>query len=105
LDGPTQREAGSISAPCCWVTTPKMDACITPGAQGTGMNDRELKRLAEVLAPLQTPKMPLAALPPRDNRFGSPLKLSRVPLGQLGSGRGSHILDLDGGRPSAGGLV
>jgi ATP-dependent DNA ligase len=42
------------------------------------MNDRELKRLSEVLAPLQVPKMPLAEPPPRDNRFGSPLKLSKV---------------------------
>ena len=48
------------------------------GRAGTGMNDRELKRLAGVLAPLQVPKMPLAAPPPRDNRFGSPLKLSKV---------------------------
>ena len=48
------------------------------GRAGTGMNDRELKRLAGVLAPLQVPKMPLAAPPPRDNRFGSPLKLSSV---------------------------
>ena len=45
---------------------------------GTGMNDRELKRLAGVLAPLQVPNMPLAAPPPRDSRFGSPLKLSKV---------------------------
>src|SRR6195256_3762733 len=48
------------------------------GRAGTGINDRELKRLAGVLAPLQAPKMPLAAPPPRDNRFGSPLKLSKV---------------------------
>ena len=48
------------------------------GRAGTGINDRELKRLAGVLAPLQVPKMPLAAPPPRDNRFGSPLKLSKV---------------------------
>ena len=48
------------------------------GRAGTGMNDRELERLAGVLAPLQVPKMPLAAPPPRDNRFGSPLKLSKV---------------------------
>jgi bifunctional non-homologous end joining protein LigD len=48
------------------------------GRAGTGMNDRELKRLAGVLAPLQAPKMPLAAPPPRDNRFGSPLKLLKV---------------------------
>ncbi len=39
------------------------------------MTDTELKRLAGVLAPL---KVPLSAPPPRDSRFGSPLKLSRV---------------------------
>ena len=48
------------------------------GRAGTGMNDRELKRLAGVLAPVQVPKMPLAAPPPRENRFGTPLKLSKV---------------------------
>jgi ATP-dependent DNA ligase len=42
------------------------------------MTDKELKRLAGVLASLQVPKMPLAASPPRDSRFGSPLQLSRV---------------------------
>ena len=30
------------------------------------------------LAPLKVPKMPLAEPPPRDSRFGSPLKLSKV---------------------------
>jgi bifunctional non-homologous end joining protein LigD len=48
------------------------------GRVGTGITDRELKRLSDVLKPLQTPKMPLAEPPPRDSRFGSPLKLSRV---------------------------
>ena len=48
------------------------------GRAGTGMNDRELERLAGTLSPLQAPKMALAAPPPRDNRFGSPLKLSKV---------------------------
>jgi bifunctional non-homologous end joining protein LigD len=48
------------------------------GRAGTGITDRELKRLAGVLVPLQVPKMPLAAPPPRENRFGSPLELSRV---------------------------
>ena len=48
------------------------------GRVGTGMTEKELKRLAGVLAPLQVPKMPLANPPPRDSRFGSPLKLSRV---------------------------
>jgi ATP-dependent DNA ligase len=47
------------------------------GRAGAGMTEKELKRLAGVLAPLQVPKMPLAE-PPRDSRFGSPLKLSRV---------------------------
>jgi bifunctional non-homologous end joining protein LigD len=48
------------------------------GRAGTGMTAKELKRLAGVLAPLQMPMMPLAEPPPRDSRFGSPLKLSRV---------------------------
>ena len=49
-----------------------------PRPNSTDITDRELKRLAGVLAPLQVPKMLLAAPPPRDNRFGSPLKLSKV---------------------------
>jgi bifunctional non-homologous end joining protein LigD len=48
------------------------------GRAGTGMTVKELKRLSEVLAPLQVPKMPVAASPPRDSRFGSPLQLSKV---------------------------
>jgi bifunctional non-homologous end joining protein LigD len=48
------------------------------GRAGTGMTDKELKRLAGVLAPLSVAKMPLAEPPPRDSRFGPPLKLSRV---------------------------
>jgi bifunctional non-homologous end joining protein LigD len=48
------------------------------GRAGTGFNERELARLAGVLKPLETPRMPLAAPPPRENRFGSPLELSRV---------------------------
>jgi bifunctional non-homologous end joining protein LigD len=48
------------------------------GRAGTGMTAKELKRLAEVLVPLQVARMPLAEPPPRDSRFGSPLKLSRV---------------------------
>jgi bifunctional non-homologous end joining protein LigD len=39
--------------------------------------DKELKRLAGVLTPLQVSRMSLAEPPPRDSRFGSPLKLSR----------------------------
>ena len=48
------------------------------GRAGTGMNDREMERLAGVLSPLQVSQMPLDEPPPRDNRFGSPLKLSKV---------------------------
>jgi ATP-dependent DNA ligase len=48
------------------------------GRAGTGMTEKELKRLAGVLKPLQVSKMPLAEPPPRDSRFGSPLKLARV---------------------------
>jgi ATP-dependent DNA ligase len=33
LVGPTRREAGDTSAPCFWVTTPKMDACTMLVAQ------------------------------------------------------------------------
>lgn len=48
------------------------------GRAGTGITDKELKRLAGVLTPLQVPKMPLSEPSPRDSRFGSPLKLSGV---------------------------
>jgi bifunctional non-homologous end joining protein LigD len=46
------------------------------GREGTGMTDKELKRLAGVLKPPAVAKMPLAEPPPRDSR--SPLKLSKV---------------------------
>ena len=48
------------------------------GRAGNGFNERELARLAGVLKPLETPRMPLAERPLRENRFGSPLELSRV---------------------------
>jgi len=48
------------------------------GRAGTGMTAKELKRLSGQLAPLQGAKKPLAEPPPRDSRFGSPLKLSKV---------------------------
>lgn len=48
------------------------------GRVGTGMTPKELKRLAQMLAPLQVERMPLTEAPPRDSRFGSPLQLSRV---------------------------
>ncbi|SEP49365.1 DNA ligase D [Rhodospirillales bacterium URHD0017] len=48
------------------------------GRAGTGITDKELKRLSGVLTPLQVAKMPLAEPPPRDSRFGAPPKLSKV---------------------------
>jgi ATP-dependent DNA ligase len=51
---------------------------IFAGRVGSGINHAELQRLWRKLQPLMTDKMPLAALPPRNSRFGSPLELSRV---------------------------
>src|SRR6476646_3495507 len=51
---------------------------IYAGRAGTGMSDKELERLWRKLQPLSVGKMPLAELPPRNSRFGSPLVLSRV---------------------------
>jgi DNA ligase D-like protein (predicted ligase) len=48
------------------------------GRVGTGMPVAELERLWRRLQPLVIDKMPLAESPPRGNRFGSPLVLSRV---------------------------
>jgi bifunctional non-homologous end joining protein LigD len=48
------------------------------GRAGTGLAAKELKRLAGVLALLQASRMPVAEAPPRDNRFGTPLELSKV---------------------------
>ena len=42
------------------------------------MTEKELKCLAGSLASLRVPKMLLAEASPRDSRFGSPLKLSRI---------------------------
>jgi bifunctional non-homologous end joining protein LigD len=48
------------------------------GRAGTGFKVEELERLARVLRPLETSRTPLDRPPPRENRFGSPLELSRV---------------------------
>ena len=45
--------------------------------------------------------MPLAEPPPRDSRFGSPLKLSRA----AGGGRGSDLSDVDRRQPASAGLL
>jgi DNA ligase D-like protein (predicted ligase) len=51
---------------------------IYAGRAGTGMSERELKRLYERLKPLTTAKTPLDVLPPRTSRYGSPANLARV---------------------------
>jgi bifunctional non-homologous end joining protein LigD len=51
---------------------------IYAGRAGTGLPGAELERLWQRLQPLVVEKMPLAVPPPRSNRFGSPLVLSRV---------------------------
>ena len=51
---------------------------IYAGRAGAGISDAELGRLWQRLQPLAIDKMPLDVPPPRTNRFGSPLVLSRV---------------------------
>jgi ATP-dependent DNA ligase len=51
---------------------------VYAGRVGTGMTQDELRRLLERLKPLALRKMPFRIPPPRSNRFGSPLELSRV---------------------------
>ena len=51
---------------------------VFAGHVGSGINQAELQRLSRKLQPAATDTMPLAAPPPRNSRFGSPLELSRV---------------------------
>jgi ATP-dependent DNA ligase len=51
---------------------------VHAGRVGSGINQAELERLWRILQPLATANMPLEVPPPRSNRFGSPLVLSRV---------------------------
>jgi DNA ligase D-like protein (predicted ligase) len=51
---------------------------VYAGRVGTGIGQAELGRLWRRLQPLATSEMPLQVAPPRTNRFGSPLVLSRV---------------------------
>jgi DNA ligase D-like protein (predicted ligase) len=51
---------------------------VYAGRVGSGINQAELQRLWRILQPLAMDKMPLEVPPPRSNRFGSPLVLSRV---------------------------
>jgi bifunctional non-homologous end joining protein LigD len=51
---------------------------VYAGRVGTGIGHAELGRLWRLLQPLAISKMPLDKAPPRTNRFGSSLVLSRV---------------------------
>ena len=51
---------------------------VYAGRVGTGISQAELGGLWRRLQPLATSEMPLGVAPPRSNRFGSPLVLSRV---------------------------
>jgi bifunctional non-homologous end joining protein LigD len=51
---------------------------VYAGRVGAGIDHAELSRLWRRLQPLATSEMPLDQAPPRSNRFGSPLVLSRV---------------------------
>ena len=51
---------------------------VYAGCVGSGINQAELARLWHRLQPLAVSQMPLEVPPPRSNRFGSPLVLSRV---------------------------
>jgi bifunctional non-homologous end joining protein LigD len=51
---------------------------VYAGRVGTGIGQAELGQLWRRLQPLATAQMPLQVAPPRTNRFGSPLVLSRV---------------------------
>ena len=51
---------------------------VFAGRVGSGINQAELQRLWRRLQPLAMDAIPLAAPPPRNSRFGSPLALSRV---------------------------
>ena len=51
---------------------------VYAGRVGAGIDHAELGRLWRRLRPLATSEMPLDRAPPRSNRFGGPLVLSRV---------------------------
>jgi bifunctional non-homologous end joining protein LigD len=51
---------------------------VYAGRTGTGISWKEMAALRARLEPLSTERMALAAPPPRDSRFGSPLELRKV---------------------------
>jgi ATP-dependent DNA ligase len=76
--GRTPKDRCLTSARSCSVTKSRMDGWFNAGRVGTGMSQKMLAMLHKRLQPLAIRKMPLAAPPPRDNRFGRPLELARV---------------------------
>jgi bifunctional non-homologous end joining protein LigD len=75
VTGPIRRARGPISALGYYTDDGHL---VYAGRAGGGLSQAELRRLHAKLKPLAVPKMPLAAPPPRSNRFGSPLNLARV---------------------------
>jgi hypothetical protein len=67
---------------------------IYAGRVGTGMSVETLGNVHEQLKPLATPKMPLAAPPPRKTRFGGPRAFQSA-LGPTGASCGDHVSRLD----------
>ena len=84
------RETWDLNQSCARVTRQKVftqprpvgdiatgtSSCRAGGAPNVPLNPDGASK--QSLAPLQVSKMPLAEPPPRDSRYGSPLKLSRV---------------------------
>jgi bifunctional non-homologous end joining protein LigD len=67
---------------------------IYAGRVGTGMPVETLVMLHERVRPLAIKTMPLAKAPPRKQRFGGRLALSKVHWGQTGACRGDHVSEL-----------
>jgi hypothetical protein len=57
--GPTPRAADPISGRCCWGYYTEDARLHYAGRVGTGMTEKELKRLADELKPLHVPRRPL----------------------------------------------
>ena len=100
-DGPIQKARGRISARLLLGYYTDDGKLIYAGRVGTGMPEKVLKDLRRRLDPLQRPKSPLSAPPPRTTRFGSPLVLSRVHWVEPTACRRDHLFDLDRRQPVA----
>ena len=76
--GPIRRDGGRYLGALLLAYYDPDGRLVYAGRVGTGIKQAELERLWRRLASLATDKMPLDTPPPRTNRFGSPLILSRV---------------------------